>query len=274
NGEVLIKSGAHPILAVKNYGKGRVVALGYTEEGFTPQSINPYETRIYWDYWEYQYSLLARSILWASGRQIPIQFKSLNADPSGIKLSISSDSKRSIEIEVSGKNEFGQSLGSTKLERTIDSGANSLDISAASLKSKTGWSGGRQVFDLIVRDSQSKATLNWGSTTFTAPKQAMMTSVKPAVDVYRRGETLSAVLRATGDLSGLQMRMQVTDDLGRLLGTISAPARGERTFTHTLENFLGKSAFVTAELVDGNGAIVDQVRAKPVMVVQNTRREK
>ncbi|HSE25813.1 MAG TPA: beta-galactosidase trimerization domain-containing protein [Pyrinomonadaceae bacterium] len=274
NGDVLVRSGESPIIATKNYGRGRVVALGYTEEGFTPQSINPYETRIYWDYWEYQYSLLARSILWAAGRQIQIQFKSLNADLSGIKLSISSDSKRSIEIEVSGKNEFGQSLGSTKLERTIEPGTNALDIPASSLKSKTGWSGGRQVFDLIIRDSQSKATLNWGSTTFTAPKQAMMTSVKPAVDVYRRGETLSAVLRATGDLTGLQMRMQVTDDLGRLLGTISAPARGERTFTHTLENFLGKSAFVTAELVDANGAIVDQVRAKPVMVVQNTRREK
>ena len=59
NGEVLIKSGAYPIVAAKNYGKGRVVALAYTEEGFTPQSIDPVETKIYWNYWEYQYSLLA-----------------------------------------------------------------------------------------------------------------------------------------------------------------------------------------------------------------------
>jgi hypothetical protein len=41
NGEVLIKSGAYPIVAAKNYGQGRVVALAYTEEGFTPQSIDP-----------------------------------------------------------------------------------------------------------------------------------------------------------------------------------------------------------------------------------------
>jgi len=54
NGEVLIKSGAYPIVAAKTYGKGRVVALGYTEEGFTPQSINPVEMRVYWKYWEYQ----------------------------------------------------------------------------------------------------------------------------------------------------------------------------------------------------------------------------
>jgi len=274
NGDVLVRSGEFPIIATKTYGRGRVVALGYTEEGFTPQSIDPYETRIYWDYWEYQYSLLARSILWASGRPLPIQVKSLKADPAAIKLSVSSDAKRAIEIEVSGKNEFGQSLGSTRFERTIDATVNTIEIPTASLKPKPVLSGGRQIFDLIIRDPQSKATLNWGSTTFSAPKQAMMTSVKPAVDVYRRGETLSAVLRATGDLSGLQMRMRVSDDLGRVLGTISAPARGERTFTHLLENYLGKSAFVTAELVDGNGAIVDQVRAKPVMVVQSTRREK
>ena len=50
-GDVLIKSGENPVVAIKNYGKGRVVAMAYVEEGFTPQSINPQETKIYWDYW-------------------------------------------------------------------------------------------------------------------------------------------------------------------------------------------------------------------------------
>src|SRR5205085_4027199 len=102
----------------------------------------------------------------------------------------------------------------------------------------------------------------------------MMTSTKPAVDVYKQDETLSAVLRATGNLSGLQMRMSVSDDLGRILGAVSAPARGERTFTFPLQDFLGKFVLVSGELVNDGGAIVDQVRAKPVMVVQNVRRIK
>src|SRR4030095_11179497 len=109
----------------------------------------------------------------------------------------------------------------------------------------TGWPGGRQIFDVIIRDAKDNSTLNWGAATFNTPKRAMMNSVKPGVDVYKRGETLSAVLRASGDLSGLQRRMKVSDDLGRLLGTISAPARGERTFTFPLRDFLGKLAFVT-----------------------------
>src|SRR4030095_898558 len=134
--------------------------------------------------------------------------------------------------------------------------------------------GVREIFNLIIRNPKHKSTLNWGTATFTTPKRAMMTSTKPAVDVYKRGETLSAVLRATGNLSGLQIRMSVSDDLGRLLGIVSASARGERTFTFSLENFLGKFVMVTGDLVDERGAIIDQVRAKPVMVVQDVRRIK
>ena len=273
-GDVLIKSGTNPVVAVKNYGKGRVVALAYIEEGFTPQSTNPTESKIYWDYWEYQYSLLARSLLWAAGRDSKVQIKSLIADSDNISVSLSSTTQQTIQIDISGKNEFGQTLGSSRVSKSVSAGLNSIQIPASSLTSNIDWPGGRQIFNLIIRDSKDGATLNWGSATFVTPKRAMMTSTKPAVDVYKRGETLSAVLRATGNLTGLQMRMQVSDDLGRLLGTISAPARGERTFTFSLKDFLGKFALVSGELVDARGAIVDQVRAKPVMVVQDVRRLK
>ncbi len=274
NGEVLIKSGANPVVAAKSYGKGRVVALGYTEEGFTPHSVDPVETKIYWSYWEYQYSLLARSILWASGREPDLRINSLTAGIESVKLLLNTPKPRRVEIDISGKNEFGQSLGSQRQSQALIAGDNSIEIPADTLRPDTGWPGGRQILDVIIRDPQSSATLNWGAATFQSPKRAMMTAAKPAVDVYKRGETLSAVLRAAGDLSGLQMRMRVADDLGRQLSTIARPARGERTFIYPLADFLGKFALVTAELIDEKGAVVDQVRAKPVMVVQDKRRQK
>jgi hypothetical protein len=273
-GDVLVHSGANPILAVKNYGKGRVVALAYVEEGFTPQSINPTENKIYWDYWEYQYSLLARSLLWAAGRETTLRISNLYANEERLQLAVSSTNQQAVEIEVTGKNEFGQDLGSTRIEKSLNSGSNSVDVPMSALRSAIGWPGGRQIFNVIIRNPKDNSTLNWGTATFTTPKRAMMTSTKPAVDVYKRGETLSVVLRATGNLSGLQMRMSVSDDLGRLLGIVSAPARGERTFTFPLEDFLGKFVMVTGDLVDLRGAVVDQVRAKPVMVVQDQRRIK
>lgn len=274
SGQVLIKSGTHPVVGVGNYGKGRVVAMAYVEEGFTPQSINPIENRINWNYWEYQYSLLARAVLWATGRNIPVHIESLTANEHEIKLSLNSSSQQKVRIEVNGRNEFGEPLGSTTIEQTLNSGANSFALETARLQSAVSWPGGRQIFDVIIRDANDNSTLNWGAATFTTPKRGMMTSTKTAVDVYKRGETLSAVLRATGNLDDLQMRMQVSDDLGRLLGTISAPARGERTFTFELKNFLGKFALVKGELVNERGAIIDQIRAKPAMVVQDKRRAK
>ncbi|HZN00801.1 MAG TPA: beta-galactosidase, partial [Pyrinomonadaceae bacterium] len=274
-GDVLIKSGAHPIMSVSNYGKGRVVAMAYLEEGFTPQSISPIENKIYWDYWEYQYSLLARALLWAAARNTPVRIQSLTAsEESGLKLSLNASSQQAVKIEVNGRNEFGQALGSTTVEKVLHSGSNAIEIPASRLRPSFGWPGGRQILNVIIRDASDNSTLNWGAATFTTPKRAMMTSTRTAVDVYKRGETLSAVLRASGNLNGIQMRMQVWDDLGRLLGNISAPARGERTFTFQLTHFLGKFALVRGELVDSQGGIVDQIRAKPAMVVQDTRRAK
>jgi len=273
-GDVLIKSGPNPIVAVKNYGKGRVVALGYVEEGFTPKSVDAFEEQLYWDYWEYQYSLLARSLLWASGREIPVRIQSLTANDRELGMSLSSPAGRTVIIEVTGKNEFGQPLGSSRIEKILNAGETSISIPAASLRGTVGWPGGRQIFNVIIRDSKDNSTLNWGAATFTTAKRAMMSGTKPGVDVYKRGETLSAVLRASGKLSGLQMRMQVSDDLGRLVGSTSTPARGERTFTFPLTDFLGKFALVSGELVDERGAIVDQVRAKPVMIVPDARRIK
>ncbi len=274
SGDVLIKSGEHPVVAVKNYGKGRVVALGYVEQGFTPQSIDPFETKTYWDYWEYQYSLLARALMWAAGREAGVRIASLRGGEihSAVKLALASEAPRRVEIEVGGKNEFGPRLGSQKFHKDLAAGQNLIEVSSDALMPAADWPGGKQIFNVIVRDALTGATLNWGATTFQTPKRAVMAMTRPAADVYKRGETLSAVLRATGDLSGLQMRMSLSDDLGRLLAVITEPAAAEKTFTVPLRNFIGKLALVTAELVDDKGVVIDQLRARPVMVVQAERR--
>lgn len=275
DGDVLVRSGDLPVVAVKNYGRGRVVSLAYVEEGFTPQSVNPFETKVYWDYWEYQYSLLARALLWASGRDAAVRLSPPAAaadSDTAVRLTLTSDAARPVEIEVAGKGEFGGRLGSTKVRRELARGENTVEVPASALRPAEGWPGGRRIFDAVVRDSRTGATLDWGSAVINAPKRALMTSVKPAADVYKRGETLSAVLRAAGDLPGLRVRMKVSDDLGRLLAVVEQPARGERTMTYKLADFVGKSATVAGELVDARGAVVDQLRAAPVMVVQDERR--
>ena len=75
------KSG-HPVIAVKPFGKGRVVAFTYRDTGlswFMPMSARGHFTDVYWEYF---YSLLCRSLIWAAGREpgAPVDFNARNAE--------------------------------------------------------------------------------------------------------------------------------------------------------------------------------------------------
>src|SRR5439155_520281 len=257
--------------------KGRVAAFAYVEEGFIPQDIDPVSTSIYWNYWEYYYSLLSRAILWAAGRDSGLDIKSLTAQANaaeGVKITLSTATARNVEVEVAGRGEFGQSLGSYLTQKSLKSGENVITVSADHLRPRLGWSGGKQIFNVIIREADTGRTLNWGATFFEAPRKARLAQIQPASDVFRRDEVLSAVLSATGDISNLGMRFKITDDLDRLLTSQTAPAATEKTFSYRLDDFLGRYVFITAELVDTHGAIVDQRRSNPLLVVPAKRRRK
>ena len=56
----------HPVLAVRDYGKGRVAAFGYRNAGLSwrmPMSARGFVVQ---QYWEYFYAMLVRSLLWAA----------------------------------------------------------------------------------------------------------------------------------------------------------------------------------------------------------------
>jgi len=275
-GAVLVKSGEYPIIAVGTYGKGRVVALAYVNEGFVPQTVDPFGSRIYWDYWEYYYSLLARCVLWAAGRESDLSILSLSAGPgeNAVQASLSVPTDRTVEIEVRGKSEFGPPLRTYRQIVRLVAGTNRHSVPASTLRAESGWPGGRRIFDVIIRDPASGATLNWGTASYAAPKQAFLTSIEPTADLYRDGEVLSASVRAAGDLKGLSVRFRVSDDLERLLTSQLAPAAERSEFSYRLANYIGSYAFVAAELVGPSGAVVDQLRLKPLLVVQSQRRQK
>jgi hypothetical protein len=292
NGEVLITSGPYPVLAVRHYGKGRVAAFAYLEDGFIPSGASPFHNPeeegmgdsadptargIYWEYWEYYYSLLAKAIVWAAGRESGVEIVSLRAQPddaAAVRLTLSSSGPRKVAVEVTGRNEYGVDLGSARETRDVGAGETELSFGAAALKPAAGWPGGKAIFNVIVRDPESGSSLNWGSAAFEVPRKAVVTFAESATDLYQDGEPLSAVVRASGDLQGLRMRFRVYDDLDRLLRSETAPARAERYFHGSLRGFRGKSASIVAELLDSGDRLVDQLRARPVLVVQSERRRR
>jgi hypothetical protein len=275
-GDVLIQAEGRPILATKTYGKGRVVALSYVEDGFLPETIDPVEAHVSWGYWEYQYALLVRSLLWAAGRESGLSLATPRLDakePPALVLDLRSNQTRDVEIDVTARSEFGGVLGAHQERRTLVAGASSLRVPESSLCPKEGWPGGRVALDVIVRDAANGSTLDFGTGTFEVPKAATVTGVQPNARVYRVGDTMSVVTRAAGELGSVVMRLEVRDDLGRLLHREEKQTPGEKTFFYALDDFVGKRASLTASLV-AEGRIIDQLQAEPVVVVQRERRQK
>ena len=274
NGEVLIEADGHPVLAVREYGKGRVVALAYVEQGFMPEPVDAASTRIYWDYWEYQYALLVRCLLWAARREAAVALESFTADAGGARVSLSSLQACSVELEIAVKSEFAGALGRHRRADRLKAGGTDIAVPAEALRPASGWPGGRVILDLIVRDTDTGVTLTWGATSFSLRKQATLDEAKLSDAVYREGDTLRASVRASGDLGGLAVRFEVHDDLARVLCAQNQPAAAEMQFEYRLSHFLGRYASVATTLVSSQGAVVDQLRAAPVYVAPAQRRDR
>ena len=72
---VLVESaGGDPIVAVKPFGKGRVVTVSYRAFDMTPwvDQAGGSPPPVDYAYWEVGYALVARCVLWAAGREVPL----------------------------------------------------------------------------------------------------------------------------------------------------------------------------------------------------------
>ena len=273
-GDVLVQAEGSPVVAVRTYGKGRVVGLAWVSEGFAPEPIDPEVAHVDWDYWEYEHALLSRAVMWAAGRDGDVRLSSLKASAEGASLVLTAGAARTVEVEARTKSVFTGPGRTARFRRDLGPGESTLTIPAADLAPEAGFSGGRQIVDVIVRDAATGATLDFGASSFDVPRTASVTGIRPNADVYRQGDTMSIVTRASGALDGLRMRVRLTDDLDRVVHVDEKTTKGERYFFYALEDFVGRRVQVTAELVDAKGRVVDQMRHAPVPVVARERRQK
>ena len=274
-GDVAIEAGGLPVMATRTYGRGRVVAFAAVGDGFIPEAIDPVKTRTYWDYWEYQYSLLARAVLWAAREEGELSIRRLVATAeSGLTLALAGPGSRTVEVEARAWSGSGAPLApAVKRTLTLAAGEGHLEVPASDL-APAGWPGGRSVVHVIARDPATGATLQWGWAGLEVPKPATLSGLRPNATVYREGDTMSLVARAAGEFAGLTLRVRFADDLGRLRAIEQAPARGERTFFHRLDHALGRRLLVSVELVDASGRVLDTLRHEPIVVAARERRQK
>ncbi|MGH6631474.1 MAG: hypothetical protein ACREB3_17230, partial [Burkholderiales bacterium] len=202
-----------PIIATKMYGKGRVVALGYVNTGLSPQ-VDPKilgERDDHW--WEYVYSLLCRSILWAAGRESAMKL---------LPLSVATDAKgkRSVavqfqngtalanaEIMAQVYNEWGEREGTVGQSLELKKGSNT-----ARLDLPQRLAAGRHYVDAILQ-AEGKH-YDWGSVTFEIEKTDEITALSTDRPFYTRGDKIQVSFQ-TRSGKAAKCLVELLDNRGR-----------------------------------------------------------
>lgn len=215
---LVVGPGGEPIVATKMYGKGRVVALGYLNHGLSPVIDWSFLGRQDDHWWEYFYSMLGRSIIWAAQREprmvlLPMTVRAparVHAREA-LRLRLRNSTRlRSADLSVNVVNEWGEREGTITKRVKLRKGLN-----GTSLELPAGLSAGQQYADVILLADGRH--YDWGSAAFSLPQPARILSITTDKSFYSLGDQLQATVRTEGD-SPAGLRVELLDNRGRLIG--------------------------------------------------------
>ncbi|HET9179048.1 MAG TPA: beta-galactosidase trimerization domain-containing protein [Terriglobia bacterium] len=273
-----------PIVATKMFGKGRVVALGYVNHGLSPDIDWNFLGKQDDHWWEYFYSLLGRSIMWAGGedpqvRLLPLRVESRAAGAKTLTVALENRAPiRRGELSVKLVNQWGAEQGSVTKPVRLKRGSNRivLDLPGAA-------SAGRNDVDVILSSDGKRYA--WGSVSFAVRQPVRIVSIITDKKFYGLGDRMQVTVRidrsgaaTTGgapvprkeNLSGpAKVRVDLLDNRQRLVGTVTeaAPAAREGVIHAALPvgNYTTNIGWVRAALLGGDAAgenIIDQSQTR------------
>jgi hypothetical protein len=233
NGDVLIAAqNGDPIVAVRTVGKGRVVGLGYFHRDLTPQHIGVlkggggalaglYDTwggafsDVTWPWWECFYALIARSLVWACGREPAVRVKRAvieGEDPNfTLGLDLDGDVAGDLRVDQVVRDEFDTVLGSCS--HVLTAGSKRLEVPVG-LERVTG---GRRFVSLWLRSGDE--VLSWGMTSMRVPHGAKIRGVEYVDRFHMAGEPVEVMVQHSGEWVGFDV--ELVDEYGRVTCSVS-----------------------------------------------------
>jgi hypothetical protein len=208
-GEVLIKSAkGNPVMAINTYGKGRIVAFSYPERGFLPRIDNPWGTGLQYPYWEYLWSMLARSVVWAANKEPEAFIEQVTRTSEGIGIVLQNKlDHASLLIQVT--DDFGAIEQETAL--TLAPKQNH-----AAIPLKNTLNGGGHIVNVIMKGK--RGVYDWFSLMFHKGKIGeiiSVTSEKPEIPIGEKVHTL--VKLKTGKFIKGRLTSRLYDNYERLV---------------------------------------------------------
>ena len=207
-GVLMETSQGNPVLAVSKYGKGRVVAFAYPERGFLPRMHDPWETGLHYPYWEYMWSMVARAVVWAAGREPSTNIYSLNYTGQGISAElVNVPARTSMHFVV--RDEYG--VVEEEINMPVKKNQARLNV-----EFKNNLHGGRHIVN--ARLTGVNGVFDWYSLVFQTDKPAEIISVKNEKIQVPLGEKVctQVVLKSKEPVTGV-LNARLFDNYGRLV---------------------------------------------------------
>lgn len=220
-GDVLLKtSQGAPVLAVRNVGKGRVVAFGYDERGLLPDIENVFETGLHHPYHEYLWSLAARAVVWAAAREPGPSIQKIDRSNDGLTVTLdhlpaSNNAKATLTATIRG------SFGEIEEERILTVAGGRVDF-----KFSNPLSGGRHFAEFRLKDGDRVE--DWATLPFETTVKAAIREIALDADRVKAGEPVSVRLGLSApERTTCRVTSRLFDNYDRLID--------ERRFETTLQ---------------------------------------
>lgn len=272
DGEVIIKSqSGAPIAAVREYGKGRVVAYGYYPRDILPQhrehtgSESTYDSivdgwggaklSVPYNYLEYFYGLIYRSMVWAAGKE------------PGSTIRHAAVCDNTLTAEVSGHGHYSTEYRINDLyDNMVFEGKSDTDKVQLPEWLKLG---GEYRVDLFVKDN-GKVT-DWVTLPVKYPRKSSIKDVSLSDSTLNAGDTLTA--RVTVDGSEGEVEIRILDDFGRILYESRHTAKGSETIEVVYKTEEQKSLHIRLQadlIVEGHR--IDRFASEGILVTPQNRK--
>lgn len=259
--------GGAPVIAVKEHGKGRVVGLGYHNYGLFPE-LDMRRGERPEIFWEYLFSILIRSIVWAARKEPPVRLQEVR--PSGARFApeqaergelalrlSNSGSAAQARVEITFRDERGEVTGTAERRARLRKGERTISVELPEGPA----AGGRHTADVMVTAGGKKQ--DWGSATYEVARGARVTKVSLESDAVAVGKAIRGRARLTGSPAGMTLVSELWDLSGRLLSRQErrVSRKGELTFRLRCPDALTNRGWVVCTLQERD-RYVDSARAE------------
>ncbi len=269
-GEIIIEAAeGDPIAAVREVGKGRSVAFGWYNRDLAPQHaahIKPVGglssnsdfwvggfSECPWRYVEYVYAMLARAVVWASGKtpQAAIELGATTGERPVIEVTLSGRAK-GMELDAVVRNEWGEKAAHIALDPDeVHGGRVDIEIPSEALGA------GAHFGEVIAR--RNGKSVDWAAVRFDMPRRAAIESITPDAEIYEPGAPVTAEIEISGEGGPLRMEAAIVDAFDRVTSREYCDIRPGVATTVTLsrDGVMTPQMWVRVQLTE-DGRKIDQ----------------